>query len=621
MNPPPNNPPNTNDALAPGGYSAPPPPLPGYQPSPQQPGAAPPMQHPQAAFYYHQHPGQPPQPGYAQGYAPAVSYQNYANYPSQPSPAGAGGGAPTRPQGQVQVQGAPPQQQMVQGQPWGAYQPYGDAAVYQYPPGFVPNKQQQQQQPVPMATLYEPTPVRAQPPQQPPVPPQPSAAKPAPKEPAIEPKAAEQATETEKDGEKAEPSPAREAVSPAKETLAGDKDKASKENEQAKEQDDAAEDDAATEAAKAAPEDTSMDYPMKKAAEPPAKQSTNNDGHEIFPFGPALSHLHLYQRATGGATFVPVSHPAYSKIMTSLVDAGVEGAASALWEQNLQRLKAYKEKNKDCDVPFTDDPLGKWVERQRKLYADHPQSTSSSEPDKADESTARLTSRFAKLTALGFDFTTPTWDTRLRELMAYQKEHGHCSPSLAEPKIGIWCVNQRFNLRDMPKERVAALDAIGFVWNHNRKRNQAAWDKKYGELLDYKKEHGHCNVPATHRHSKLGNWVGKQREEYKRMKDKKSSQLDMYRIEKLNAVGFKWSLQNYTVVSWEDRFEALKQFKEQHGHCRIPRNHQQFGSWPTYQRSQYRLFKEGKKSKMTQERADKLIEIGFFEIQKGNRYC
>ena len=67
------------------------------------------------------------------------------------------------------------------------------------------------------------------------------------------------------------------------------------------------------------------------------------------------------------------------------------------------------------------------------------------------------------------------------------------------------------------------------------------------------------------------------------MKDKKSSQLDMYRIvsaaffdfpvlqydsnsshclplkhpqEKLNAVGFKWSLQNYTVVSWEDRFEV-----------------------------------------------------------------
>ena len=112
----------------------------------------------------------------------------------------------------------------------------------------------------------------------------------------------------------------------------------------------------------------------------------------------------------------------------------------------------------------------------------------------------------------------------------------------------------------------------------------------------------------------------------------------------MNAVGFKWSLQNYTVVSWEDRFEAsngidiclpfmcasvvspfvhqaLKQFKEQHGHCRIPRNHEQFGSWPTYQRSQYRLFKEGKKSKMTQERADKLIEIGFFEITKGNRYC
>jgi hypothetical protein len=67
---------------------------------------------------------------------------------------------------------------------------------------------------------------------------------------------------------------------------------------------------------------------------------------------------------------------------------------------------------------------------------------------------------------------------------------------------------------------------------------------------------GHCNVPATFRHSTLGSWVGKQREEYKKLKDKKSSQLDKYRIDKLNEIGFQWSLLNWTTVSWEDRFEA-----------------------------------------------------------------
>jgi len=123
----------------------------------------------------------------------------------------------------------------------------------------------------------------------------------------------------------------------------------------------------------------------------------------------------------------------------------------------------------------------------------------------------------------------------------------------------------------------------------------------------------HCNVPATYRHSPLGTWVGKQREEFKKLKEKKSSQLDKYRIDKLNEINFQWTLQSWTVVSWDDRFEALKRFKEQHGHCKIPRNHADFGNWPIYQKAQYKLFKEGKKSKITAAKVQKLIDIGFIE--------
>jgi hypothetical protein len=60
-------------------------------------------------------------------------------------------------------------------------------------------------------------------------------------------------------------------------------------------------------------------------------------------------------------------------------------------------------------------------------------------------------------------------------------------------------------------------------------------------------------------------------------------------------------------------FQALKAYKEQHGHVKIPRNHPDFGNWPIYQKSQYKLFKEGKKSKLTKEKVDKLIQIGFLE--------
>ena len=40
------------------------------------------------------------------------------------------------------------------------------------------------------------------------------------------------------------------------------------------------------------------------------------------------------------------------------------------------------------------------------------------------------------------------------------------------------------------------------------------------------------------------------------MKDKKSSQIDKYRIDKLNEVNFQWSLQKSTKTTWNVRFEV-----------------------------------------------------------------
>jgi hypothetical protein len=59
------------------------------------------------------------------------------------------------------------------------------------------------------------------------------------------------------------------------------------------------------------------------------------------------------------------------------------------------------------------------------------------------------------------------------------------------------------------------------------------------------------------------------------------------------------------------KFQALVDFKEKHGHVQIPRKHPVFGNWPVYQKAQYKLFKDGKKSKLTEDKVEKLIRIGF----------
>ena len=88
------------------------------------------------------------------------------------------------------------------------------------------------------------------------------------------------------------------------------------------------------------------------------------------------------------------------------------------------------------------------------------------------------------------------------------------------------------------------------------------------------------------------------------------SRISRDRIDKLESIGFQWRLKPEK-VSWEKRFEQLKRYKDETGHCRPPHNHPDIGSWVKYQRSQLQCYLEGKTTKIDQEKADKLLSIGF----------
>ncbi|KAL3785275.1 LOW QUALITY PROTEIN: hypothetical protein ACHAW5_008289 [Stephanodiscus triporus] len=297
-------------------------------------------------------------------------------------------------------------------------------------------------------------------------------------------------------------------------------------------------------------------------------------------------------------------------MVSALAEGGIEHAIDLAWERNFSLLAEYKERAGDCDVPFSDETLGTWVAGQRRLYERlrRRDGDRGAGGDRRPAANDKLYSeRFKRLSGLGFDFTTPMWDVRLRELIEFKVANGHCSPPITCPKLGIWAVNQRFNIKNMPRERIAALDSLGFVWNHNRRnRGNDKWDRRYEEL-----------DTATYRQrTATPPWAPGWREEYKKLKAKKASQLDQSRIDRLNEIGFQWSIQNWTKTSWDDRYQALVEFKEKHGHVNIPRNHPVFGSWPAYQKAQYKMFKGGKKSKLTDDKVEKLIRIGFLDTNE-----
>jgi hypothetical protein len=72
--------------------------------------------------------------------------------------------------------------------------------------------------------------------------------------------------------------------------------------------------------------------------------------------------------------------------------------------------------------------------------------------------------------------------------------------------------------------------------------------------------------------------------------------------------------QGYQTNQWSQRFQELKDFLHQSGHCSVPHNYpanQQLAEWVRRQRHQYKLKKMGRCSTSTEAREAALEEIGF----------
>ncbi|CAB9512679.1 helicase [Seminavis robusta] len=139
----------------------------------------------------------------------------------------------------------------------------------------------------------------------------------------------------------------------------------------------------------------------------------------------------------------------------------------------------------------------------------------------------------------------------------------------------------------MPKDRMDALDDIGFCWySHDE-----AWETMYAELKKFQESHGHCNVPFS---GKLGNT---QRTLYNNR-----GEMTEERFQKLQELGFTWVVRG---GDWLAMFANLKKFQEMHGHCRVPKADGKLSSWVSRQRSAHN------KGKLIEERYQKLQELGF----------
>jgi len=230
------------------------------------------------------------------------------------------------------------------------------------------------------------------------------------------------------------------------------------------------------------------------------------------------------------------------------------------FDERFKALMDFKQKFGHCYVPGTKSggyqSLGKWCSHLRWCYKKIP---------KGETCRQKITREMMQqLDDAGFKWslsTIRTFDERYAELMKYKEKFGHCNVPQKKPgeykSLGEWCDKMRQSHKKIQKgetpkanltpENMQQLDDAGFKWSVTTSRT---FDERCAELMKYKGNNGHCDVPQRKSggYLSLGNWCNTLRVSYKKIQKNETpkNKLAEENIRQLEDAGFKWSLYKST---------------------------------------------------------------------------
>ena len=261
------------------------------------------------------------------------------------------------------------------------------------------------------------------------------------------------------------------------------------------------------------------------------------------------------------------------------------------WQHMYKELVEYKNRYGNCAV--SQEPanlkLLNWVNSQRQFRNKN-----------------RLSiGRIKQLSELGFDWDphSTAWDTIYARLVGYKKQHGNCNVPRSWAKdsaLAEWVGNQRqYKVKGLlSRDRVLRLEELGFTWVPK----ESLWADMYTQLKEYKKRHGHCNVPDTWAEDQsLGMWVTNLRAR------KRRNHLSRDNIRQLDAIGFNWDWDSKE-ARWQEMYGRLRDYVKRYGNCLVPAKWEKdlaLGAWVGNQR-QFRA-----RGRLSNERISLLDKLGF----------
>jgi hypothetical protein len=268
------------------------------------------------------------------------------------------------------------------------------------------------------------------------------------------------------------------------------------------------------------------------------------------------------------------------------------------WEDRFSQLKEfYKKEGHVCPSKEKNLALYRWVQHQRaqKIKYDQLHSKTDSSDEQISTVKNNQKCRLSKdrvqlLEEIDFvwDVLEHRWKIQFQNLLEYKQKHGHVHvPRSDKTTLSRWCGTQRtmYKEKRMSKERIDALENIGFCWNVH----DEAWYQQYQSMNP--------------------KWQSLQRSEKRYAERGFHTHLKESRQQLLEKTpGWSWEYVHET--RWNEHFIELKEFYEEHGHMKV-KSPKSLATWVRDQRFYYRAFLNDEPSSMTLKRKQMLDTLNF----------
>lgn len=212
-----------------------------------------------------------------------------------------------------------------------------------------------------------------------------------------------------------------------------------------------------------------------------------------------------------------------------------------MWDASYKELQEFYKTHNHCMVSYR-SPLGNWVRQQRREYRCLQEGKPSTmTPERIDA-----------LEKLEFVWTSKE-KSRRQTMQKFEQLRDACKECngthfLLESQMGPWIKKQGLLLdrarrgeeTTLTEEQIQFLEEIKIDELLGLK-TRTPWETCLERLTGFQSTHGHTRVPMSFDAS-LSRWVKQQRLQYRQQKDGKKSPMTRERIEKLESLGFEWTV-------------------------------------------------------------------------------